>query len=775
LQSKAVIGIIVAAVLVVAIIPVIYGYVQRTAAASLVVKFNRVELAELNIRETDTIAPLIRVKEGKANFDDALKTLQVLANDREKLVEEILTNTELKYVVYLDVSNPSGIDAIIDRAIAKVKVSNHELPQPIMLRKQLTIAAGSSQTLTIDNIAFTLKDVADAVGNTIHDDYRLTVDLDITSYYPTFLFGEVEIPSQVSLKTYLIPPKPTFSSESGFRTVAMEGQTSYDLTFTNTFDVSISGKLETGVIKDVNHCRILCTAVDSGPSVFLRNWIEEGGLGKYAKEAADYNEPVQVVNNFFRLQPHESKTVTIENPELGVKSQSVFAFRWEPDYLSIPYSVTTKVAYGQPETFTGTFEITGGDRLPVLNMPIEQLLLQGGYYVIRDFGYVGSHQFTTPVFQSVASGTPNNSDSSGRIVDVIVSPTKLFLSLYANKAAVKHGETVEFNGRLTDESGTGLVNQQIVLYRQEVIIPDSLGRAETDSNGYYRIEWLADYNKDADHTLTALTVLEGTSQYPRTQSDVVSVAIDYPRGEPKPGFHTITMDAQPDDASVNHGDIVTFYGEVIDSEGDPVVDQQLTLVELDENGLFADQLATGYTDNEGKFRIEWTADFGQVDWDGDAEFVVSHIMSEHYAHANSDQMKVRIVETPSTGSGDSDNEPIGGGQETKYKVIDDYVYLEPSSGFDFWFSVPAGATDANLRAIYEVQGGQFKVEFRLGADCTDLYDVDSCSTQYVREETKGNDRTISLEAGKTYVIQLWNTAWIDPIQVDADFEISYYD
>ncbi|MGI0013028.1 MAG: hypothetical protein ACREBU_06255, partial [Nitrososphaera sp.] len=137
MQKKAAIGIVVAVIILAAVIPVGYAVAQRAAVTNLEFKVNRFELADVDFSETQTYNSLRQVvgsveNPSVASLDDliALDDQINALSSPELTVLDFLINTKLVFSLYLDVHNPSFLEATIDRADAKVRINGYELAKP---------------------------------------------------------------------------------------------------------------------------------------------------------------------------------------------------------------------------------------------------------------------------------------------------------------------------------------------------------------------------------------------------------------------------------------------------------------------------------------------------------------------------------------------------------------------------------------------------------------------------------------------------------------------
>ena len=133
------IGIVVAVVLVAAIVPTTYAFAQRAAIASLEFKINRFELTDVDFSETNTVKTvqqLVTTAENPSGLSQAQITSlgsQINSISAEAIMIDVITNTNLVFSLFVDVRNPSAIEAVIDRAQVSVKVNGYDLSRPILI------------------------------------------------------------------------------------------------------------------------------------------------------------------------------------------------------------------------------------------------------------------------------------------------------------------------------------------------------------------------------------------------------------------------------------------------------------------------------------------------------------------------------------------------------------------------------------------------------------------------------------------------------------------
>jgi hypothetical protein len=457
-------------------IPVVYGILQRQAISSLQLAFNRIELERFEIKDSPSLTPIKNIIEGKSDTIQTAGEVMKIATDasyKERVTVELLANTEFTYDLYVQATNTGAIPVIVDKTDVIITISGHQLPQPLRLSSLQTIEPGASKEVKLEGLTFALRDVADVLLNTVKDDFRLTIDLNIVSHYPT-LFGDMDIYSNVHLKTFLIPPKPTFNAQNGFQYVS-QNVNSYTLAVQNDYEMPLSGKLQIVAYKGAVWlgigCNPSCTPLDNGFWTLARAWVEEDKQGieslvNVLGDIADMVEPVQVHNRNMDLAPFESTEITLENPDLKSSEKSAFVLRWEPDFSKIPYSVTVSLAGGNKETKYGNFELGSlQGSIGKFGTSILELGLHASYYVTRDFGYVGHKEF--------------------------VSAKTFLQTSLSNLAAAPStdGQSLTVSGKLSDEYGEPIVGQTVTIRKKDLyILHKDIGTSRTDSEGIFKFE-----------------------------------------------------------------------------------------------------------------------------------------------------------------------------------------------------------------------------------------------------------------------------------------------
>jgi hypothetical protein len=96
------------------------------------------------------------------------------------------------------------------------------------------------------------------------------------------------------------------------------------------------------------------------------------------------------------------------------------------------------------------------------------------------------------------------------------SPAGTLLTLGTASYTVMEGDFLSLNGRLTDDSGSGLANKAIIVNEKLLIPDDILGRVFTDSEGYFSFDWQA--SSDMSGTSEIFASFSGDSAYASSES-----------------------------------------------------------------------------------------------------------------------------------------------------------------------------------------------------------------------------------------------------------------
>lgn len=566
------IGIVVAVVLVAAIVPTAYAFAQRAAIASLEFKINRFELTDVDFSETNTVKTvqqLVTTAENPSGLSQAqITSLGSQINSissAEAIMIDVITNTNLVFSLFVDVRNPSAIEAVIDRAQVSVKVNGYDLSRPILISKQAKIAPGSSTTVELQGITVNGRDVANILVNFASTNFVLTFDFAVTSYFPT-LFGEMPIPANINAQLYVVPPKPSFDSNAGYRLIDYDTN-SYQLSIGNNNQVPISGKLQVGVMKGNFLCDPGCLPVDNGFLTFIRINLGSAG-GIQVKEYTDIH--LDVGNN---------ENIEVRNPDVRSNSNSAFILRWSPDYGKIPYVITSEIG-GIKHTTSGEFQSTALSTVRKV-----------AYNVVRDFGYVGSMEF-------------RSADKS------------TFISINVSDTSVNAGNTLMISGRLVNKIGEGIPNALIYIKDEDSLSGDEeLGRTRTDANGNFSFNWQARKMDAFDNTVEVFAVFEGDSSFQRSVSEIRTVNVSGTTGQGSTssgGNETIlpkstSITIIPSSYSAYVGNTVTFTGRLTDSNGKGISNAIVYLKQ--DITLSTDRtLSSTFTDALGGYSMNWNVD-----------------------------------------------------------------------------------------------------------------------------------------------------------------------
>lgn len=99
---------------------------------------------------------------------------------------------------------------------------------------------------------------------------------------------------------------------------------------------------------------------------------------------------------------------------------------------------------------------------------------------------------------------------SGTLVNAnaIMMPTSI--SLEVSSSWVNLNDTVTFSGSLVDEeTGGGLSDETVTIYREGSIIPEPLVSAVTDKDGAFSVDWTAALDRNMDTHVTVLAQFDG--------------------------------------------------------------------------------------------------------------------------------------------------------------------------------------------------------------------------------------------------------------------------
>jgi uncharacterized protein YegP (UPF0339 family) len=103
----------------------------------------------------------------------------------------------------------------------------------------------------------------------------------------------------------------------------------------------------------------------------------------------------------------------------------------------------------------------------------------------------------------------------------------------------------------------------------------------------------------------------------------------------------LMMDCPP--TSVESKTIVTFKGKLTNTKtGHGIGKAKIDICERDRSFMSDDVLASGITDNDGKFKIEWKA-YQQDWWDDSVEVYARFVGSENYNSSTTDVYRIRVL------------------------------------------------------------------------------------------------------------------------------------
>lgn len=177
---------------------------------------------------------------------------------------------------------------------------------------------------------------------------------------------------------------------------------------------------------------------------------------------------------------------------------------------------------------------------------------------------------------------------------------------------VVEGEMIVFTGRLVDETtNIGLSGQTVYVYDFDRgafgISDDLLGSDITDSGGYFSIFWEAQDTDVQDNLLEIYAWFSGTPEYreskgPATAYYVMEIVSSIIRTK-------LTIELPQSQARI--GDSITFVGRLVrEDTGVGISGAMIQIFDYDI-GPFGEQddlLASGLTDQDGFFAINWIAE-----------------------------------------------------------------------------------------------------------------------------------------------------------------------
>lgn len=188
------------------------------------------------------------------------------------------------------------------------------------------------------------------------------------------------------------------------------------------------------------------------------------------------------------------------------------------------------------------------------------------------------------------------------------------LTLDSIPSHVSSSDTIAFSGRLVTASGQPVPGATIHI-KDDVTFgfDQSIGTLRTNNDGYFSGTWAAETRSSGSWDFYA--VFEGSSYVSKDRSRTYSVSVGNSYG---PASTSIQLGRLP--SSVYAGDTITFTGRLV-SNGAPLQNALVGIYEDDP--LSPDQfLASGRTDSDGRFSIDWHVRAGLLETDFDiyAEF-----------------------------------------------------------------------------------------------------------------------------------------------------------
>jgi protocatechuate 3,4-dioxygenase beta subunit len=576
-QKNALIGVIVAIGAVVVIAPLGYAFAQRAAIASLDFDFDRFELTDIDFSETQSFGSMQRIV---ANAEDPSLSMM---NDFDALQSSIVTpetfaldliaNTRLTYSMFVNIHNPSPFEAVIDRAQVIMSINGQNLANPLLIDQQYRIGPGQTVQAELKGISVNGKEIAGVLFNLASDDFILTIDFAITSYFPTLL-GDASVPANVNVQMFLIPPKPAYVSfedpyGSGIQQVSFQPSSDiYKLSFTNQNGVPISGKFEVGVLKGneflsgVGLCDPTCIApMDNGFATFMR-----------IKGSSVFDVEVFASPNL-NLENGDTYTLDIADPVLRSNANSAYIMRWAPDYEKVPYIIKSSVA-GIQKSSSGEFE--SGHFAIVRNV---------AYNIVNNFGYVGSQEFVSP-------------DKS------------TYLTLRSSDYDVEEGDSITFSGKLTDSYGRGIPDMRIVIMEGDPIGDDFIAQGNADDSGEFDIRWMAEDLDDFDNEQDIYATFSGNSHWEKSASSEIKVEVSssgstYQPPSSEPELESTSLSLYASSYSVYEGDTVSVNGRLIDQEGNGIASRTIILKQ-DRSFDFDPEITSGQTNSGGFYTFDMT-------------------------------------------------------------------------------------------------------------------------------------------------------------------------
>jgi len=217
----------------------------------------------------------------------------------------------------------------------------------------------------------------------------------------------------------------------------------------------------------------------------------------------------------------------------------------------------------------------------------------------------------------------------------IVSKTSTSITLDQPPSPVTEGETVTFTGRLTRlDTGAGITGQTIYIYDCDINLNDCSGSSQddligtgtTDSNGYFSIAWVAADIDTQDDIMETYAYYSGTDELESSVSSYYNVEV-ITQPESTLIETILTLDIPP--STVDEGDVVTFTGRLTRTDtGNGISGQAIYIYDWD--GVEEDDLlASGRTDSNGYFSIEWIAEDVDIN-DNKMETYAYYLGSDNY-------------------------------------------------------------------------------------------------------------------------------------------------
>ena len=209
-------------------------------------------------------------------------------------------------------------------------------------------------------------------------------------------------------------------------------------------------------------------------------------------------------------------------------------------------------------------------------------------------------------------GTVEFESSSSLRRDVEVIPDTIMITSlqFDDQQIVIVGETMSFTGRLiVTDTGEGISGMKIIIYESDVLDNcffncqnKSLASGITDTNGYYSINWNSFCEDTAEASNCRLEVFArfgGDSDYRFSKSELKYVTF-------KQLIQTSLVFDTPA-SNVNLDDSITFTGRLSESSSNVGIPSMNVSI-FDYDGATSELLATGETNSDGIFNIDWVAE-----------------------------------------------------------------------------------------------------------------------------------------------------------------------